>query len=116
MGDQVVIVVTGNSRRKERHDRRGSPNGGQATTERMAESPRGARSCAVRGGAVRSCSTGFLSQRGRDSRIFRWERMSNFEEGEESSFHEFLAVLSKSLVRVVMSPLGGIVWSAHGIG
>jgi len=41
MGDQVVIVVTGNSRRKERHDCRGSQNGGQATTERMAESPRG---------------------------------------------------------------------------
>ena len=41
MGDQVVIVVTGNSRRKERHDCRGSQNGGQATTERMVESPRG---------------------------------------------------------------------------
>ena len=54
-----------------------------------------ARSCAVRGGAVRICSTGFLSQRGRDSCIFRWERMSNFEQGEEGSFHEFLAVLSK---------------------
>jgi len=41
MRDQVIIVVTGNSRRKERHDRRESLNGGQATTERMAESPCG---------------------------------------------------------------------------
>lgn len=37
MRDQVVIVVTGTSRRKERHDQRGSPNGGQATSERMTE-------------------------------------------------------------------------------
>jgi len=37
MRDQVAIVAIGNSRRKEGHDRRRSPNGGQATTERVAE-------------------------------------------------------------------------------
>ena len=72
IGDQAVIVVTGNSRRKERHDRRGSPNCGQATTGRMAESPAGARNCVGRGGALKSRSTGLLFQRGRDSGVFVW--------------------------------------------
>ncbi len=61
IGDHVIIVVTGYSRRKERHDRRGPPNGGRQTTERMAESTHGARNCAVRAGSLRNCSTGLLS-------------------------------------------------------
>jgi len=50
-----------------------------------------ARYVVVRWETVRPGS--YLS--GRDSRIFRWERMSNFEEGEEGLFHELLAVLSE---------------------